>query len=184
MSHHLAPGYSDAVHRGKVSYCAQGPARHVRPMRPAAKPRHSWHDDPNVPAFNETRILLVMDGDCGLCSSAAARIARMDRNDRIRITVAGAPLGRALLHHFDLEPDDPRSWLMIEEGRAFGSLDGMIRLFPRLSPWGHLLRPLGWLPFAVQDWLYARIARNRYAIWGRGDLCALPDAALRARLVD
>ena len=39
------------------------------------------------------------------------------------------------------------------------------------------------LPRPVRDWLYRRIARNRYAIFGRTQMCASPDAALKQRLL-
>jgi predicted DCC family thiol-disulfide oxidoreductase YuxK len=39
------------------------------------------------------------------------------------------------------------------------------------------------LPRAVQDWLYRRMARNRYALFGRTDMCAVPDPRLRKRLM-
>lgn len=152
-------------------------------MRPDPKPAYSYREDPGVPAFDETRIHLVMDAECALCSRAARRIARLDRGDEVRIAPMQGALGRALLEHYGLDPDDPASWLMIEDGCAWGSLDGMARLFPRLH-WAYApLRLVMVLPFAVQDWIYARIARNRYRVFGRGDLCALPDPAVRARLV-
>ena len=60
----------------------------------------------------------------------------------------------------------------------------MLALSAHLHP---VFRPLGvlrLLPVRVQDWLYARIARNRYALFGRDDLCAMPDPDLRRRLVE
>jgi len=152
-------------------------------MRPKPHPSHSWRADPAVPAFDETRILLVMDGECALCSGAARRIARWDGNDQMRIATVASPLGASLLAHFDMNPDDPTSWLMIEDGVARGSLDGMVALFPKLRWWLMPMVIVRVLPWRVQDWIYARIARNRYWIGGKGDLCAMPDPALRARLV-
>ncbi|MEM7497278.1 MAG: DCC1-like thiol-disulfide oxidoreductase family protein [Pseudomonadota bacterium] len=152
-------------------------------MRPVALADYAWRGDPSVPAWDEARILLVMDGDCALCSAAARRIALWDGADKIRITTAEGPLGRALLRLYGLDADDPATWLMIEDGRAYGSLDAMLRLAPRLKRWTRVFGALRVLPVAVQDWLYARIARNRYALFGRDDLCALPPEALRRRLV-
>ncbi len=37
-------------------------------------------------------------------------------------------LGRALLLHYDLDPDDPSSWLYVERGITFSSLDAVIRV--------------------------------------------------------
>lgn len=151
-------------------------------MRPRLRPDFSWRSDPGVPIFDENRVLVVMDGDCALCSATARRIARLDRADRVRICTAQSPLGRALLAHYDLSPDDPDSWLMLEAGRAYGSLDAVIRLFPALSGRYAALRVLRVLPPVMQDWLYARIARNRYH-FGKTDICTLPDPELRRRLV-
>lgn len=92
-------------------------------------------------------------------------------------------LGRALLMHYGLDPDDPASWLMIEDGRAWSSLEGMARLFPQLH-WTYAPVKLVWvLPRSVRAWIYARIARNRYRVFGYTDLCALPDEEVQRRLV-
>ncbi len=153
-------------------------------MRPDKKSDYSFHDDTSVPTFDDARILLVMDGACALCSGAARRIAAMDREDQIRITPANSILGRALLVHYGLDPDDPESWLMIRDGRAFGSLDAMIRLAGQLHPALGVMKVMRILPLPVQDWLYTRLARNRYRLFGKADLSALPDADLRHRLIE
>lgn len=153
-------------------------------MRPVKKPDYSFHGDTSVPSFDDARILLVMDGACALCSGAARRIAAMDRDDQIRITPANSTLGRALLVHYGLDPDDPESWLMIRSGRAFGSLDAMMRLGGQLHPAFGVMKVMRLLPVRMQDWLYARLARNRYQLFGKADLCAMPDAELRHRLIE
>ena len=152
-------------------------------VRPTLKQPFSFRDDPRVARFDDVRLLAVMDGQCALCSAAARRIARWDRADQVRIAPAASDLGAGLLAHYGLDPADPQSWLVIEDGVAYGGLEAMVRLGRRLSPLFRLATPLTWLPLGVQDWLYARVARNRYALFGRSDLCALPDPALRRRLV-
>ena len=46
------------------------------------------------------------------------------------------------------------------------------------------LIPMRLLHGPARRWLYARIARNRYRIFGHADMCAVPDPRLRARLID
>ncbi|SMX46181.1 thiol-disulfide oxidoreductase DCC family protein [Maliponia aquimaris] len=152
-------------------------------MRPIDRQPYSWRDDPAVPAFDETRMLVVLDGACGLCSATARRIARLDRGDAVRLCTAQSALGQGLLAHFGLDPEDPDTWLLIRDGRAQGSLDAAATLFPLLHRAFVPLRLLHLLPRRVQDWLYARVARNRYRLFGGGDLCGLPDAEVRRRLV-
>lgn len=152
-------------------------------MRPVARPDYSYRQDRAVPRFDESRLLLVMDGECALCSGAARRIARWDRRDQVRIATVQSHLGRGLLLHYGMQPDDPESWLMIENGRASGSLDAIITLGPRLHWALKPLLALRLLPFGAQDWLYARLARNRYAMFGKADICALPDPELQRRVI-
>ncbi|MBO9408811.1 DUF393 domain-containing protein [Shimia sp. R9_1] len=143
----------------------------------------SYRDDPAIPGFDDSGPIAVMDGDCALCSFGARMIARFDRAERFRICPGQTALGTALLAHYGLRPDDPESWLLIVDGRAYSSLDAIIRVGAEVGGVGHLMWPLRLLPRAVQDWIYRRIARNRYALFGRADMCALPDARLKARLL-
>lgn len=144
---------------------------------------YAYRDDPNVPAFDDRGVVVFMDGACALCSGVAHAIARRDRRHDVRIATVQSPLGRAMLLHFGLDAEDPESWLYLEAGRAYASLDGIIRLARRLGGWLHVFAVLSLLPRPAQDWLYRRIARNRYRIFGHADLCATPDAEVRARLI-
>lgn len=144
---------------------------------------YSYRDDPTVPPFDDSGPVTVMDGDCALCSFGARMIARFDRDEVFRICPGQTALGTALLGHYGLKPDDPESWLLIIDGQAYGSLDAIIRVGQVVGGVGHGLRVLRIIPRGVQDWIYRRIARNRYAMFGKGDMCALPDERLRKRLL-
>lgn len=147
------------------------------------KDPYSYKADPAVPEFDDSGPITVMDGECALCSFGARMIAKFDRADRFRICPGQTALGTALLHHYGLKPEDPESWLFIQNGRAYSSLDAIIRVGAEVGGVGHLMAPLRLLPRRIQDWIYRRIARNRYAMFGKGDMCAMPDARLRAKLL-
>lgn len=144
----------------------------------------SYRDDDAVPAFPDDGPVVFIDGSCGLCSRSARLIARHDRKGEFRICPTQSPTGRAVLQHYGLDADDPESWLYLVDGAAFGSLDAVIRAGARLGGVGWLLQAFRPLPRRVQDWLYRRIARNRYRLFGRTDICAAPDQALRERLIE
>ena len=149
-----------------------------------SRERYSYRNDPAVPAFDDTGPVTVMDGHCVLCSAGARLIARFDKAGEFQICRIQTPLGEALLRHYGLSPDDPESWLFLLDGQAFTSLDGMIRAGRRAGGLGLILQPLRLLPRPFQDWLYLRLARNRYRLFGRTDMCEIPDPALRARLME
>ena len=145
---------------------------------------YSWRDAPDVPAFDDRDAIAFMDGACVLCTFGARLIARFDRKNAFRICPVQTPLGTAMLRHFGMEPDDPDSWLLLIDGHGYTSMDAFIRAGARIGGIGWLLQPLRLLPRRAQDWLYHRIARNRYRLLGRTDMCAVPDPRLRARLME
>lgn len=140
---------------------------------------YSYRTDPAGADFDDRGPVTVMDGECVLCSFGARLIACFDKAGKFRICRTQTALGEALLKHYGLSPADPESWLYIVDGKAYTSLDAMIRAGYRIGGLGLLLILRG-----IQDWLYRRLARNRYRLFGRNDMCAIPDPALRARLLE
>ncbi|WP_108815233.1 thiol-disulfide oxidoreductase DCC family protein [Loktanella sp. Alg231-35] len=127
--------------------------------------------------------IAVMDATCALCSWGARMIHRLDRSGEIRIAPIQSDTGAALMRDNDLDPLDPDTWLFIEDGTVWRDFDALIRLGQRSGGMSRLFAVLKLLPRPVRDWLYQQVARNRYAMFGRGDMCALPDRAFRARLL-
>lgn len=150
---------------------------------PRAREPWSWRDDPAVPPFDDAGPVAIMDGDCALCAGGARIIARLDRDRAFRIGRTQSPIGAALVRHYGLDPRDPETWLFLEDGRAWSGMEAILRIGARLGGPGRLVAPLRLLPRPLRDWLYRRIARNRY-LSGRGDMCGLPDPELRARLLE
>lgn len=148
------------------------------------KAAYSYRQDPSVPTFDDTGPIVFMDGDCALCTTSARLIIRFDRVGAFRICPIQTTTGRAVLCHYGLDPDNPESWLYLVDGEAYESLDAVIRVGSRLGGLGWLLQPLRLLPRSLQNWIYRHIAQNRLRLFGRRDMCALPDATLRSRLME
>jgi len=135
-----------------------------------------------APAALESGHVVVMDAHCALCSRGARWIARNDSRGEFSIVPLQSELGSILMQRQGLDPSDPSSWLYLEKGRAYSSLDAIIRVGRRLGGFWHALVVLRILPRSLRDRLYGWVARNRYRL-GSGDLCALPDPAVQKRLL-
>ena len=127
--------------------------------------------------------IAVMDAECALCSFGARMIHRLDTSGTIRICPVQSPLGQSLLTQNGITATNPESWLFMADGQVWTDFDAMAEVGLRCGGWGRLLRLLRLIPKPLRDWLYARVARNRYAVFGRGDICAIPDPAFKARLI-
>jgi predicted DCC family thiol-disulfide oxidoreductase YuxK len=148
-----------------------------------AFPPHSWRADTAVPRFPDEHPLVVFDGVCVLCSRSMRFIAARDHG-QLRFVAAQSPLGAALYRHFKLDPVAFETVLLIENGRAMAKLDAFAGLARLMGGGWHAARCMRLLPNTPADWLYDRIAKNRYALFGRHDQCIRPDASWQNRVLE
>ncbi|MER9653500.1 DCC1-like thiol-disulfide oxidoreductase family protein [Mesorhizobium sp. M0152] len=133
--------------------------------------------------FDGSQPLIVFDGACVLCSGFVRMVVRLDRKRRFRFATAQSPLGEALFRKHGLRTDSYETNLVLVDGAAFTQLDSFIEVMSELGwPW-RAARALLLLPRPIRNWLYNRIAKNRYALFGRKNTCDIPSAELRARLI-
>ncbi|SMX39433.1 hypothetical protein OCA8868_01969 [Octadecabacter ascidiaceicola] len=131
-----------------------------------------------------THAIAVMDGTCALCAFGAKMVHRLDKSGTIKIAPIQGETGTALMMEHGLDPLDPDSWLFIEEdGSVTRDLEAVIRLGRRTGGIGWFLVWLKIFPKSARDWMYARVARNRYTMFGRAEMCDIPDEGLKARLL-
>ena len=143
----------------------------------------SYRDDHAVPDFDDSHPLIVYDGVCVLCSRFVRFVIRRDRDARFRFTAAQSPLGQALYRHYGLDPVEFETNLLIADGRMHAKMNAFAGVMARLPwPW-RALAAARLLPGPVGRWLYDRIAKNRYRLFGRLDACMVPDADVRARFI-
>jgi predicted DCC family thiol-disulfide oxidoreductase YuxK len=152
-------------------------------MKLIEREAYPYRSDDTIPAFEDRGPVVFIDGDCALCTRGARVIARLDRAGEFRICPIQSTLGRSMLKHYGLDPENAESWLYLLDGKAYTSLDAIIRVGTRLGGWARTLRILEILPRHVQDWLYRRIARNRYRLFGRTNMCDVPDRDFKRRLL-
>ena len=159
------------VQRGSVS------------QRLAIAPPYSYRTDPAVPAFPDNKALVVFDGVCVLCSGFARFILKRDHAFVFRLTTAQSPLGQALFRHYGLDTEMLETNLVLIDGRPYTKLDTVPAVAERLGGGWRLLAVLRAIPRPIGDWLYDRIARNRYRLFGRHDSCMMPEPQWRERFI-
>jgi predicted DCC family thiol-disulfide oxidoreductase YuxK len=147
------------------------------------RPPYSYRTDAHVPAFPDDKPMIVFDGLCVLCSGFARFVAKRDPSGQFRFTAAQSKLGQALYRHYGFDPDQPETSLLIDGGRLYRKSKAFAKIMGRLSsPWRCAWLVLG-LPRPIRDWVYDRIARSRYRVFGRRSACVNPDRSWRTRVV-
>lgn len=122
--------------------------------------------------------LILFDSQCNLCNGWSRFILRHDRQHRFTLCRVQSPAGQFLLRKLRLPLDNYQSMIYLVRGeRGLEPIyrsEAALRVVAELpAPW-HWLRLLGLVPRKLRDWLYDRIAQNRYRLFGRPDACRLP----------
>jgi predicted DCC family thiol-disulfide oxidoreductase YuxK len=136
----------------------------------------SYRNDPTIPRFPDDRPIIIYDGKCRLCSGFVRFVLRYDKNDCFRFIAAQLPLGAALYRHYELDPIDYETNILLDQGRPWLKSEGSIRMFERLGfPWS-VLAVGRLLPLSLRDRLYNTVARNRLRWFGARKTCFLLDS--------
>jgi predicted DCC family thiol-disulfide oxidoreductase YuxK len=128
--------------------------------------------------------LILFDGICHLCTGFVRFVIRWDREALFQFLPAQSPRGEALYARLGLKSGDWDSNLLVLEGRVYTELDAFIEIARRFGGLWRLTPILYAIPRPLRDWLYNRLARNRYRWFGKRDTCYLPTPELAARFLD
>ncbi len=129
------------------------------------------------------RDIIVFDGECVLCSGFFRFMLRHDTARQFSFIMAQSDLGARLYRDLGLPVNDFETNLVVIDGQVYRNLDAFSQAMRTL---GGGWVPLSWgryLPKLIKDWLYARIARNRYRFFGRYDTCILPEESVKSRFI-
>jgi predicted DCC family thiol-disulfide oxidoreductase YuxK len=120
--------------------------------------------------------VLVFDGVCVLCSHWVSFVLRHDHQSLYKFAAMQTATGRDLLTRHGLDPNDPKSFLLLEGGRGYMDTNALIRVLTSFGgAWRVVAMVIRLCPRLLRDALYRAIARNRYKLFGRHDLCIVPD---------
>lgn len=128
--------------------------------------------------------LIVFDGVCVLCSGFFRFMLKHDREKRFQFATAQSALGQRLYADLGLPTDDFDTNLVIVDGQVFTHMDAFAAAMRSLGwPW-RALDAVRLIPRPLRTWLYYRVARNRYALFGKTETCLMPDVTTRGRFAD
>jgi predicted DCC family thiol-disulfide oxidoreductase YuxK len=127
--------------------------------------------------------IILYDGVCIFCSRWVRFVAKRDVAKRFRFTPIQSDYGTRLAQHFGIDPNDPDTNAVIHGGQAYFKSDAALTVLSQLPRWGWV-RVLFAVPPALRNPVYNLVARNRYRIFGRSEVCMVPDASLRERVIE
>jgi predicted DCC family thiol-disulfide oxidoreductase YuxK len=132
----------------------------------------------------EYHAVVLFDGVCNLCSGWVQFLLRRDPGGRFRFASLQSDIGRELARRHGLSAGAMDSVVLIEGDRAYERSTAVLRICRLLPGAWPALAVFRIVPAAVRDWVYDRVAANRYRWFGRREACWLPAAEWRTRFLD
>jgi len=141
-------------------------------------PMNSTNLPPNI---GNTDQVILFDGVCKLCNAWSNFIIKHDHQYVFKLCSVQSIEGQKILQHFGLPTDSFETIIYVEGDTFFKQSDAFFQVVAKLGyPWKAVC--LFWLiPKPIRNWLYDRIALNRYRLFGKYDSCLLPTADHEAR---
>ena len=127
--------------------------------------------------------VVYFDGVCNLCNSAVNFLIDQDKQGRLKFASLQSEAGREALHRWGLPEKEYDSFILEKDGRLFQKSEAALEVVKLLGGGWSLLYGFKVIPRSWRDWLYTRIARNRYRWFGKRTECRLPTPELKARFL-
>jgi predicted DCC family thiol-disulfide oxidoreductase YuxK len=127
--------------------------------------------------------VILFDGVCVFCSRWIRFIVARDTAARFRFAPIQSAYGTRLAQALGINPEDPDTNAVVHGSAAYFKSDGALTVLSCLQGW-NWVRVLFAVPRPLRDAVYNVVAKNRYRIFGKYDACIVPDAELRARVIE
>jgi predicted DCC family thiol-disulfide oxidoreductase YuxK len=131
--------------------------------------------------------IVLYDGVCGLCHRLVQFLLARDRHDRFRFAALQSDFAVRTLGEHAIRSLDLDTVYVIARGgeRVLSKSRAVLYSLRRLGGfWAVVASVLSVVPRRVADIGYGLVARTRYRIFGRYDVCRVPAAAERAKFLD
>ncbi len=128
-----------------------------------------------------SKTLVLYDGVCGLCNWLVAFLIRHDRRDQFRFAPLQSEFAQTLLRRHRLNSTDFDTVVVLTDfqqasERALSRSEAALWSVSRLGGIWRTFAVARLIPLKMREALYRLIARNRYQVFGKYEVCPLPRA--------
>jgi predicted DCC family thiol-disulfide oxidoreductase YuxK len=136
--------------------------------------------------FHPENLLVLFDGECGLCNGAVRWLLRRDRATRLVFAPQESAAGAAWRQQSGITADS--IVVVAHPGRTgqrvLAQSDAVLAILQVLpAPWPACASLARIVPRPLRNLVYRLVAQTRYRIWGRLNACPLPAPPDRARFL-
>jgi predicted DCC family thiol-disulfide oxidoreductase YuxK len=127
--------------------------------------------------------IVLFDGVCNLCNGLVLFIIKRDPTQKFKFASLQSEIGQESLMHFGLAKNEFESFVLIRGEKYYMKSTAALKMFRELGGIWQALYAFILVPRPIRDFFYDLIAKARYRIFGKRDVCMMPTPELQTRFL-
>lgn len=115
--------------------------------------------------------IILFDGYCNLCSGLVRFLIKRDKKDNFRFVSLQSDRTSELLSPFKIPEKINETVILIKENKIYLKSDAVIEIASIIGGIWRIFKSAQYIPKRFRDFIYDRIAKNRYRIFGKKQSC-------------
>lgn len=116
--------------------------------------------------------IILFDGVCNLCDFSVQFVIKHDKNAYFHFAAQQSEVGQDLVKKYQLQTLD--SIILIKDESIYTYSSAAIEIAKHLDGGWKYLAIFRFLPTVIRDFIYKLVAKYRYSIFGKKDVCMIP----------
>ncbi len=130
----------------------------------------------------EKHPIIFFDGYCGLCNGFIDFVMERDKKKVFRYATLQGKTAARLLQKEDIENLD--SVILFIDEKTYKKSKAVFRVFTELGGGWKTLSVFDFLPLGLKNFGYDLVAKYRYSLFGKREVCRLPTREERTYFLD
>jgi len=125
--------------------------------------------------------IILFDGVCNLCNRTVLFVIKRDKKAIFTFASLQSESGQTLLKNLGLPTNHFNSLVFIHHDKYFIKSSAVLHIVNELGGLWKLFFVFKIFPRPIRDFIYNIIAKSRYRVFGKRDVCMLPSQEIRQR---
>lgn len=130
----------------------------------------------NIQQLIQQHDIILFDAICVVCNRWANFLIRNDQQLKFKLASAQSELGVAILQHYGMPTTHYTTMIVIINGQLYTESTALLKVMQHLGLPFSIMNAGYFIPRPIRDFLYRRVAFNRYQLFGTTEYCLLPSA--------
>lgn len=121
--------------------------------------------------------IILFDGVCNFCSFWVDFVLKRDKNDLFKFSAIQSSKGIEFVKKYNLDSSWQDTFLLISGNKVYTKSTAALIVCKQLKGIIKILFVFIFIPKLIRDFIYDLIAKNRYRLFGKKEVCRIPTEA-------